>query len=96
MTLPPSLWICHNHSCRHQGAAALWNACHQYRDTLNPPSAIALQRAGCLGHCGSGPVAVGMPGERWYLHLQPDQIAAVFQDLEPAPAPLDADPPEWA
>ncbi|MEB3273897.1 MAG: hypothetical protein ACO4CG_11160 [Prochlorothrix sp.] len=109
------LWVCHNHTCRHQGAKAVFAALRREIDRQqldlappnlappdNPPPGSpppdpqgpdpsrdrplhTVQIAGCLGHCGSGPMVIAVPGDRWFYGAQPEDAAAILHSLTDSP-----------
>ncbi|MGA1263900.1 MAG: (2Fe-2S) ferredoxin domain-containing protein [Prochlorothrix sp.] len=81
------IWVCQHHTCRHQGSKAVLAMFRQEIDRLwqerggdRPPHGV--YGAGCLGHCGSGPMVVAVPGERWFYRVQPETVEDVLRELE--------------
>ncbi len=68
--------ICQNRTCRKAGAAKVLQIFKELA-----PEDIAIVGCGCLGHCGSGPMALVLPGESWYDHVQPGAVDEIIQRL---------------
>lgn len=41
---------------------------------------IRVNKAGCLGQCGHGPVMVVYPEGVWYAHLRPEEVERVWSE----------------
>ncbi|GGA07763.1 ferredoxin [Okeania sp. KiyG1] len=68
------LLVCQNRTCRKQGSAKIL-AAFQAFDTPN----IAVEKSGCLGQCGNGPMVLVLPEEIWYSHVHIDKVSAVVE-----------------
>ena len=66
--------VCQNRSCRKAGAKEVLAAL----ETLAAEQ-VAVVACGCLGHCGSGPMALLLPEETWYDHLHPEDVEDIVQ-----------------
>lgn len=81
------IWVCQNHTCRLQGSKAVLAEFRQQIDRIRQDSGAdrpphSVYAAGCLGHCGSGPMVVAAPGERWFYGVQPEGVPAVLEALQ--------------
>ncbi len=72
--LQPQILVCQNRTCRKAGATRVLQAFQQLT-----PEDISVVGCGCLGHCGSGPMALVLPEEVWYDHVQPEAIVDILQ-----------------
>ncbi|NES05231.1 MAG: (2Fe-2S) ferredoxin domain-containing protein [Okeania sp. SIO2F4] len=68
------LLVCQNRTCKKQGSAKVL-ATFQTFDIPN----ITVEKSGCLGKCGSGPMVLVLPEEVWYSHVEPQNISAVME-----------------
>ncbi|MGD1701080.1 (2Fe-2S) ferredoxin domain-containing protein [Dapis sp. BLCC M229] len=68
------LLVCQNRTCKQQGSAKVL-ATFQTFDIPN----ITVEKSGCLGKCGSGPMVLVLPEEVWYSHVEPQNISAVME-----------------
>jgi len=68
------LLVCQNRTCRKQGSAKVLAAFQ----TFDIPN-ITVEKSGCLGKCGSGPMVLVLPEEVWYSHVEPQNISAVME-----------------
>lgn len=68
------LLVCQNRTCRQQGSAKVLAAFQSF-DIPN----IGVEKSGCLGQCGKGPMVLVLPEEVWYSHVRPDQVSAVVE-----------------
>jgi (2Fe-2S) ferredoxin len=75
--MEPQVLVCQNRSCRKAGAAKVLQAFRQ-----KASQEISVVACGCLGHCGSGPIALILPEEVWYDHVQPANVADIIQQHE--------------
>jgi len=66
--------VCQNRTCRKAGAAKVLQVFQELA-----PEDIAVVGCGCLGHCGSGPMALVLPEESWYDHVQPGAVGEIIQ-----------------
>lgn len=41
---------------------------------------IRINKSGCLGQCGHGPVMVVYPEGVWYAHLKPEDVERIWQE----------------
>lgn len=66
--------VCQHETCSHQGAAkvlAIFQA--------QAPDEVEIQPAGCMGQCGSGPMALVLPDQIWYSALSPRDAARITE-----------------
>ncbi len=68
------LLVCQNRTCRKQGSAKILAAFK----TFDMPN-ITVEKSGCLGKCGSGPMLLVLPEEIWYSHVQPQNISVIME-----------------
>ena len=68
------LLVCQNRTCRKQGSAKVLAAFQ----TFDIPN-IAVEKSGCLGKCGSGPMLLVLPEEVWYSYVQPQNISVIME-----------------
>ncbi|MDE5075735.1 MAG: (2Fe-2S) ferredoxin domain-containing protein [Trichodesmium sp. St5_bin2_1] len=68
------LLVCQNHTCRKQGSAKVLATFHKF-DMPN----ITVEKSGCLGKCGNGPMILVLPEELWYGHVEPQNIAVILE-----------------
>jgi (2Fe-2S) ferredoxin len=69
------LLVCHNTTCSRQGAAAVLAGLR-----AQPVAGVTLERSGCLGQCGSGPMVLVLPEEIWYAAVQPEDVPEIIQE----------------
>ena len=72
--MPRTVLVCQNVTCRQQGSEKVFAA---FR--ASSPSEIEVESSGCLGQCGSGPMALILPDEIWYCHLHPRDVPAIVE-----------------
>lgn len=68
------LLVCQNCTCRQQGSAKVLATFHKF-DMPN----ITVEKSGCLGKCGNGPMILVLPEELWYGHVEPQNIAVIME-----------------
>nr|WP_293058222.1 (2Fe-2S) ferredoxin domain-containing protein [Okeania sp. SIO2B3] len=68
------LLVCQNRTCKKQGSAKVLAAFQ----TFDIPN-IAVEKSGCLGKCGNGPMVLVLPEEVWYSHVHIDEVSAVVE-----------------
>lgn len=68
------LLVCQNRTCRKQGSAKVLAAFQ----TFDIPN-IAVEKSGCLGQCGKGPMVLVLPEEIWYSYVQPTNISVILE-----------------
>ncbi|MEB3342116.1 (2Fe-2S) ferredoxin domain-containing protein [Okeania sp.] len=68
------LLVCQNRTCRKQGSVKVLTVFQ----ALNIPN-IKVEKSGCLGKCGSGPIVLVLPDEVWYSHVDVQSISAVVE-----------------
>jgi len=66
--------VCQNRTCRQAGAAKVLQVFQELA-----PADIVIVGCGCLGRCGSGPMALVLPGESWYAGVQPEAVDKIIQ-----------------
>lgn len=66
--------VCQNRTCRKQGAAKVLAAFENLS-----PSEVAVEKSGCLGQCGNGPMVLVMPEQVWYCAVCPEEAAAITE-----------------
>ena len=69
------LLVCQNRTCRKQGSARVLAAFQEF-DMTN----IAIEKSGCLGKCGNGPMVLVLPEEVWYSRVYPQQISIILEE----------------
>ena len=40
---------------------------------------ITVEKSGCFGKCGNGPMILVLPEEVWYGHIKPQNIAVIME-----------------
>ncbi|MGD1714770.1 (2Fe-2S) ferredoxin domain-containing protein [Dapis sp. BLCC M172] len=65
---------CQNRTCRKQGSAKVLAAFQ----TFDIPN-ITVEKSGCLGKCGSGPMVLVLPEEIWYSHVEPQNVSVIME-----------------
>ncbi len=68
------LLVCQNRTCRKQGAAKVLAAF----ESSEVPN-IEVEKSGCLGQCGNGPMVLVLPEEVWYSHVHIDAVSLVVE-----------------
>lgn len=68
------LLVCQNRTCRKQGAVKVLAA---FESSEVPE--IEVEKSGCLGQCGNGPMVLVLPEQVWYSHVHPDRVAVVVE-----------------
>ncbi len=68
------LLVCQNRTCRKQGSAKILAAFQ----TFDIPN-IAVEKSGCLGQCGKGPMVLVLPEEIWYSHVETQSISVIIK-----------------
>ncbi|NES68391.1 MAG: (2Fe-2S) ferredoxin domain-containing protein [Okeania sp. SIO2D1] len=68
------LLVCQNRTCRKQGSAKVLAAF----ESSEVPN-IEVEKSGCLGKCGNGPMVLVLPEEIWYSHVHIDKVAIVVE-----------------
>lgn len=71
---PAQILVCQNRTCRKAGANKVLKAFEQ-----SAPQGIEIVGCGCLGHCGSGPMALVLPEEVWYDQIQPEAVGDIIR-----------------
>ncbi len=63
-------FVCVNHeSCALDGAEAVHKAMKELLRTAGKKEDLRVNKAGCLGQCGHGPLVVVYPDNVWYSHV---------------------------
>ena len=68
------LLVCQNRTCRKQGSAKVLAAFQKF-DIPN----ITVEKSGCLGKCGNGPMVLVLPEQIWYSHVQPQKVSVIIE-----------------
>ncbi len=68
------LLVCQNRTCRQQGSAKVLAAFQSF-DIPN----ITVEKSGCLGKCGNGPMVLVLPEEVWYSRVFPQQVSTILE-----------------
>lgn len=68
--------ICHNRTCLKQGADQVFNS---FQNILKetPIPGIVLEKTGCLGMCGNGPMVLILPVGVCYDRVKPQEVALI-------------------
>lgn len=72
--------ICHNRTCRKQGAAKVLQACKDFQAANF--SVGVITPSGCLGSCGNGPMVLILPDQVWYDHVTPEQVPSIWGSIQ--------------
>lgn len=70
---PICILICHNRTCRKQGAVEVLAALK----SIVPPD-LTAQACGCLGKCGNGPMVLVLPARTWYDRVRPQDVSKIL------------------
>ena len=67
--------------CAQHGAEDAFDHCKKLvkRAGLSGPGGVRVNRAGCLGRCKSGPVAVVYPEGTWYTYVDKSDIDEIVE-----------------
>ncbi|NEN91217.1 MAG: (2Fe-2S) ferredoxin domain-containing protein [Okeania sp. SIO3H1] len=68
------LLVCQNRTCRKQGSAKVLAA---FESSEVPD--IKVEKSGCLGQCGNGPMVLVLPEEVWYSRVFPQKISTILE-----------------
>ena len=68
------LLVCQNRTCKKQGSAKVLTVF----EALNLPN-IKVEKSGCLGKCGSGPIVLVLPDKVWYNNVDAQSISKVVE-----------------
>lgn len=63
------VFVCDGKKCGHAGAEAVRDALKEGVARAGLKRRVRVNRAGCLGQCGHGPMAVVYPEGVWYARL---------------------------
>ncbi|CDM97059.1 hypothetical protein SPLC1_S270940 [Arthrospira platensis C1] len=69
--------ICHNRTCRKQGAAKVLQAFQAANFSVG-----VITPSGCLGSCGNGPMVLVLPEQVWYDHVTPEQVPSILGSID--------------
>lgn len=67
-------------TCPAQGSENVHAALKDYAKAKLGPVAVRVNRSGCLGQCGHGPVVAVYPDNVWYAGVQPADAAAIVDE----------------
>jgi (2Fe-2S) ferredoxin len=65
--------------CPTQGSQEVCQALRTYVAQNNLKEQIRINKAGCLGQCGNGPVVVVYPEATWYSHVSVNDCAEIVE-----------------
>ena len=68
------LLVCQNRTCRKQGSAKVLAAFQ----TFDIPN-ITVEKSGCLGKCGNGPMVLVLPEKVWYSHVETKNVSVIME-----------------
>lgn len=75
------LFVCtYGPECPHDGPAV--DICLELKRKVKEAGLkdrVRINKSGCLGQCGHGPMMAVYPEGVWYSHLDPDDALAVFE-----------------
>lgn len=57
-------------TCPEQGSEAIFQALRHEIKSKDLQKEIRINKAGCLGQCGEGPMVVVYPEATWYCHVK--------------------------
>lgn len=63
-----------NRTCLNQGAIAVLTAFQ-----AQPVSGCVVQKTGCMGQCGKGPMVRILPDDIWYCQVRPHEVTDVVE-----------------
>ena len=70
------LLVCQNRTCRKQGSEKVLAAFQ----TFDIPN-ITVEKSGCLGKCGSGPMVLVLPEEIRYSHVETQNVSVIMEKI---------------
>jgi (2Fe-2S) ferredoxin len=73
VSAPVCILVCHNRTCRKQGAVEVFAALR----SIVPPD-ITTDACGCLGKCGNGPMVLVLPARTWYDRVRPQDVSKIL------------------
>ncbi len=87
------VFVCHNTrpaeaprpSCTADGKSELHTRLQQLSRAAGLADKVRINKSGCLDQCEHGPTVVVYPDAVWYGNVQPDDAAAIVEELELRP-----------
>lgn len=74
-------FVCVNaEACAPLGAEAVHKAMKDKLRDAGLKESLRVNKAGCLGQCGHGPIVVVYPEGTWYSHVTPDEGIRIWQE----------------
>jgi (2Fe-2S) ferredoxin len=74
-------FVCVNaSSCALDGAEPLFMALKERLRASGLKEQLRVNKAGCLGQCGHGPLMVVYPEGVWYAHLRAEDLERIWQE----------------
>jgi (2Fe-2S) ferredoxin len=70
------LLVCQNYTFCKQGSAKVLATFK----TFDIPN-ITVEKSGCLGKCGNGPMILVLPEEVCYGHVEPQNISVIMENI---------------
>ena len=67
-------------ACPHQGALELFGALRSRAKERGLVNRIRINKSGCLGQCGYGPMVVVYPEETWYAAVRPEDAERILTE----------------
>jgi len=66
-------------TCPSQGAEAVHAAMKSAAKDACGPAAVRVNKSGCLGQCGHGPVVCVYPENVWYAGVRPEDVPELVE-----------------
>ena len=74
-------FVCVNAAaCAPLGAEAVHKAMKDRLRAAGLKETLRVNKAGCLGQCGHGPIVVVYPEGTWYSHVTPDEGVRIWEE----------------
>jgi (2Fe-2S) ferredoxin len=70
----PCILVCHNKTCRKQGAPGVLKAFQE-----SSLYKFQVMNCGCLGKCGNGPMVLVMPTQTCYSRVAPEDVSNIIE-----------------
>ncbi len=67
-------------TCPSQGSNEVLAQLRQALSTADFKEGIRINKAGCLGQCGNGPMVVVYPEGTWYSQVSPDDCKEIVDE----------------
>lgn len=68
-------------ACPGAGAEAIWAALKEGIGSRGLSDRVRVNKAGCMGQCGHGPMVCVYPANVWYAGVTPEDLPALLDHL---------------